>query len=142
MAEGLLSWMLPENWHDVVSVSSAGTHAIDGNSAEKNAVEAMEEFEIDISAHCARLVNKETVGTSNLILVMESSHLNTIKRMVFSESIKIHMLSEFSMDVTLSDIFDPYGMDIKDYTECANLIYSCLDGVVTSIRNSLSNFDM
>ncbi len=134
MAEGLQISRLPKNWNGLVSVSSAGTHAINGNSAEQNAIVAMEEFEIDLSTHCARLVTKEIVRISDLILVMENSHLNMIKRMVFSGSKKIHMLSKFSMDAKLDDIFDPYGMEVQDYIECANLIFSCIDGVVEYVE--------
>ena len=137
MAEGLLKGMLPESLQSIVSVSSAGTHALVGNSAEQNAIEVMESYGIDISLHRGRLIDSDMVKPSDLILVMERRHKRYIEKMT-SEASNVHMLSKFSPDDSLKDIFDPYGRHPEDYKRCAAVIHSCLDGVVAFLKRNIT----
>ncbi len=132
MAEGLLKWMLPESLADDVIVSSAGTHALDGNRAEPNAIFTMENMGIDLSNHRARLANNELIQSLDLILVMEAMHQEVIEQMV-SDTSMVRMLPEFGLDDRLYELFDPYGMAKKSYDQCAGLIQSCLHGVIQFI---------
>jgi len=138
MAEGLLKWMLPESLKSIVSVSSAGTHALVGNRAEQNAIEVMEMTGIDISHHRGRLINCEFVRSSDLILVMEGRHKRYIEKMI-SEISNVHLLSRFSPDDSLKDIFDPYGRHPEDYKRCAAVIHSCLEGVVAFLKRNINS---
>jgi protein-tyrosine phosphatase len=137
MAEGLLKWMLPESLQSIVSVSSAGTHALVGNRAEQNAIQVMESYGIDISLHRGRLIDSDMVKSSDLILVMERMHKRFIEKMTLEAS-NIHMLGKFSPDDSLKEIFDPYGRHPEDYKRCREVIHSCLDGVVSFLKRNIT----
>jgi protein-tyrosine-phosphatase len=137
MAEGLLKWMLPESLKEIVSVSSVGTHALVGNRAEQNAVQVMENYGVDISHHRGRLIDSDIVRSSGLILVMESGHKRLIEKMT-SKASNALMLGKFNPDDSLKDIFDPYGRHLEDYTRCAAVIHSCLDGVVEFLKRNIT----
>jgi protein-tyrosine-phosphatase len=134
MAEGLLKWMLPESSVDGVLVSSAGTHALVGNLAEQNAIYTMEQKGIDLLNHRARGVNGEMIKSADMVLVMEEMHIEMIEQMT-SETSNIHLLSAYSPDNSLHEIFDPYGMGRREYDQCAGLIEVCLSEVIPLLEN-------
>jgi hypothetical protein len=55
------------------------------------------------------------------------------------EASNIHMLSKFSPDDSLKEIFDPYGRHPEDYKRCAAAIHSCLDGVVSFLKRNITS---
>jgi len=138
MAEGFLKQMLSDSLKKIVSVSSAGTHALIGNPAEPFAVQVMKEAGIDISHHRGKLVDGKLIKSSDLILVMERGHKRWIKK-ITPEASNVHLLSKFSPDSSLSDIFDPYGRHLEDYKRCAAIIHGCLDGVVEFLKRNITS---
>ncbi len=130
MAEGLLKSMLPENMKKIFKVSSAGTSALDGNQAEPNAIQAMQDFGIDITGHVANPVNSKRIGESTFIFVMEQQHKVIIDHGYDIEKGKIHLLSEFNRNEKLDEIFDPYGKSLKVYRNCASIIKGCIEEVI------------
>ena len=64
MAEGLLRHILPERLKSKVTVSSAGTHAIDGNPAEPLADLAAQERGFSLSEHKAAAVKPEMLAAA------------------------------------------------------------------------------
>lgn len=130
MAEGLLKSMLPENMKKIIGVSSAGTNALDGNQAEPNAIQAMQECGIDITGHIAIPINKKRIGESTFIFVMEQRHKVIIDRGYDIEDGKIYLLSEFNQNKNLDKIFDPYGESLEVYRDCASIISDCIEEVI------------
>jgi protein-tyrosine-phosphatase len=137
MAEGSLKQLLPDSLKEVVSVTSAGTHALVGNTAEWYAIQVMKEIRIDISNHRGRQIDSKLIKSSDLILVMERGHKQWIEKMT-PEASNVHLLSRFSKDNSLNDIFDPYGRHIEDYKRCVASIHSCLDGVVDFLNRNIT----
>ncbi len=139
MAEGVLKSMLPENMKKIIEVSSAGTNALDGNQAEPNAIQAMQEFGIDITEHIASSINKKRIGEADFIFVMEQRHKVIIDSGYDIEESKIYLLSEFNQDKNLDEIFDPYGESLEVYRDCASIISECIGEVIRFLVKKQGN---
>ena len=137
MAEGLLKSMMPEHMKTDIAVSSAGTNALDGNPAESNAIRAMKEFGIDITAHIARSITKRMIAEAAYIFVMEPRHKTIIDSGYGGKGSKIHLLAEFSPTKNLGNIFDPYGESIEVYRNCASIIRGCIGNAVNYLGEKL-----
>ncbi|MFC1876360.1 low molecular weight protein-tyrosine-phosphatase [Thermodesulfobacteriota bacterium] len=129
MTVGMLRYLLPEKFKEIITVSSAGTDALHGNRATDFAIQAMKHYGIDISGHRARRLNRSMVAEADLILAMEQYHLKIIRGMQFFGAGKTHLLSRFDDSRKPYDIQDPIGGGLDLYTESAKLIHNCLDGI-------------
>lgn len=125
MAEGILS-RLRERLPDV-KASSAGTHALDGNSPSEFSVIACREQGIDISGHRARQLNREITGKSDIILCMEPVHVEMVLSLDSSAAAKVYNLADYSGG-RLGKIADPYGCSLREYRRCFSDILECLAG--------------
>ena len=131
MAEGILRQMLSAN-HDI-TVSSAGTHALEGNPATEFAVIAAREHGIDISRHRARMLTPDDIEHSRIILCMEPSHVEWVLAGDLSASGRIYSLAEFSGGPSKrKTIPDPYGCSLREYRECFHDIHACLSNFIAS----------
>lgn len=132
MAEGILRTMLRDN--HTVSISSAGTHAIDGNPATEFALIAAAEQGIDISGHRARLLNAGLILESTIILCMEPLHAEWVLSIDPSATGRVVNLAEFSDEENpLNMISDPYGASISEYRGCITDINMCLQNFIRKV---------
>jgi protein-tyrosine-phosphatase len=115
MAEGLLRKAIPPSWKEEAMVSSAGTHAWDGQPASALAVRVLEEMEIDISGHSARLVSPEIINKASLIVAMTRDHGDILKEMVPGAGEWTIVLGELDGSRKDPDIHDPIGGDLEIY---------------------------
>ncbi|QZY55507.1 low molecular weight protein arginine phosphatase [Crassaminicella profunda] len=114
-----------------LKVISAGTAAMIGQSASKNAVVAMNEKGIDLSAHEATLVTKELIKEADLILTMTRNHQQQVLYIEPKAKEKTYTLKEYIGDE--GDILDPYGQPIEVYRKCAKEIEENLKVLVEKI---------
>lgn len=131
MAAALMNKIASENDMDVTA-ESAGLFAQSGDPASENAVLAMEEFDIDISAHKARPITDGLVINSDLILTMTEGHKALIAGMAPEKTFTI---CEYAGSG--GEISDPYGGDLDDYRECAQEIYDCLTDIAERIYDEM-----
>jgi protein-tyrosine-phosphatase len=115
MAEGLLRDALPRDWNGEVEVSSAGTHAWDGQPAASLAVRAMKERGVDISAHRARLVTPEIINGASLVVAMAGDHLAAMKVTVPGAGEWMILLGDLDAERPDKDVWDPIGGSLDDY---------------------------
>jgi len=134
MAEGLLRHKLPDNFQEKTVIASAGTDALHGNRATDFAIKVMQEYDVDISSHRARLLSRPMISEANLILVMEQYHLKVIRNLKRKASSKSFLLSAFDSSRAPYDVPDPIGGELKLYRESAQLIHDCLAGVYTYLE--------
>lgn len=102
MAEALLRKMLTEDLADqaaTIQVVSAGTGAITGQTAARNAIEVMATEGIDLRNHRARCLSPELVVGADLVLTMTLEQKNTVLKMVPIAKNKVFTLSEFAEGV-------------------------------------------
>ncbi len=115
MAEGYLkSLRLPE-----LSVQSRG-FGFSGDAAAENAVEAMSELSLDISAHRSTAISTLDLDADRIIC-MTASHRDALIA-AGVDSTKISVLG--------GGISDPFGGDISVYRKCRNEIIDAIDKLV------------
>ncbi len=110
------------------TIESAGINAFDKDSPSENAVEAMKNYDIDISKHQAKKIGADDVKTSDLILTMTESQCLLLKQIFPDCSEKIFSLKN-------NDISDPYGSDAETYRLCAKEIKDAVEAVFEKLEN-------
>lgn len=113
-----------------VTVSSAGVAAFDGAAPTENALLVLQEHGIDASGHRATLLDRSLVEEATVVLGMTLAHVCAIASLGPDVEEKTFLLGEFSSDARLSDIDDPVGLSVEDYSGCLNAIESCFAGLM------------
>ncbi len=114
IAEALARRLAAERNLSEISVGSAGTAAWDGAPASDGALLVAMERGMDLSTHRARLLTRELVSGSDLILAMGPHHLERIEAL--GGTGKTHLLSSYaSKGRTDRSITDPFGGDLDVY---------------------------
>jgi protein-tyrosine phosphatase len=102
MAEALLRKMLLIDLGEkatVIRVISAGTDAVPGANANRNAIEVMKNEGIDLRQHRASLLSPELITDADLILTMTLEQKKDVLRLVPAAARKAFMLNEFAEDM-------------------------------------------
>jgi len=102
MAEALLRKMLIEDLGEKateIQVVSAGTGAITGSNATRNAIEVMKKEGIDLQKHRARRLTPDQIKTADLVLTMTLAQKQTVLAMDPSAQNKVFTLAEFAEGV-------------------------------------------
>ena len=115
MAEGLLRDVLPPEWSGEIEVSSAGTHAWDGQPAASLSVKALKEKGVDISSHRARLATPEIINRASLVVALALGHRDHMKAAVPGAGEWMIVLGELDPERTSPDVTDPIGGELDDY---------------------------
>lgn len=99
MAEALLRKMLYEDLGKkaaVIQVVSAGTGAINGANATRNAIEVMDREGIDLRQHRATRITPELIGEADLVLTMTLDQKEYVLELVPEARNKVFTLSQFA----------------------------------------------
>src|SRR5207302_7137241 len=113
MAEGILRRaMAPED----VEVRSAGVMAAEAVSA--NAVLAMAEIGIDISALCPTQLNEAVVAWADVIIAMEERLAAYVRAQYPEVNGRVHTLGR--------DVEDPVGGPLEGFRSCRDLLQPAL----------------
>ncbi len=115
MAEGLLRSALPPQWKGEVTVSSAGTHAWDGQPAASLSVMAVKEKGIDISGHAARLVTPDIINKASLVVGLADEHIVIMKAAAPGAGEWMILLGGLDPERREVDVADPLGGSLDDY---------------------------
>jgi protein-tyrosine-phosphatase len=115
MAEGLLRAALPPEWEGEVTVSSAGTHAWDGQPASSLSVKVMNEKGFDISKHRARLVSPDIINKASLVVALAGNHLAKMKADVPGAGEWMILMGGLEPGREETDVVDPIGGSLDDY---------------------------
>ena len=118
MAAGLFyDKLLREKAEGSVRVRSAGTWALEGQSASAYALQVMAERDLDIGVHHGRNLTQADVDEADLILVMTLRHKEVIAQDFQRSDGKVFLLSALAGPPY--DIQDPYGGSIVEYRRTA-----------------------
>lgn len=137
MAAGLLEHLLPPPLHPLVSVQSAGIIGLHGNRADPFAVEAAAAYGADISNHRARLLTAPMIKSADLVLAMETVHLDRINDLLFFGCRYAWLMGAFDPRRESPEIEDPYGLPARAYDRCAAELAACIPGVTAHIREKV-----
>ena len=106
-------------------VSSAGTWAQWVRGASRFSVEVMARQGIDISGHCARMIDEGLLQQSDLVLCMEIGHVEALQYEFPAFKEKIYLLSE--MTGQRFSVPDPYGEPLTQYQAMAEEVAALID---------------
>ena len=137
LAETMLRRKLQERGVDGVSVGSAGTGAWDGAPASEGAYLVALEHGLDLSSHRARLLTRELVDGSDLVLTMARHHLARAEQL--GASGKVHLLGEFAGgEGATAEVRDPFGGDLEGYRETYEELDAMLGAIVARLERERS----
>ena len=121
LAEALLKRALHERAVEEVTVESAGTGAWDGAPASEGAYLVALERGLDLSGHRARLLTREIVEDSAMILTMARHHRARVHEL--GGEGRVHVLGEYvGKTGEEAEVGDPFGGDLEVYRDtCAEL---------------------
>jgi len=122
MAEYLLQERFKQLGEEDTLVESAGTIAIDGNMAAQTAIETMAAFGIDMSAHRARRLTGEMIGSACLVIVMEKYHYNAVVDLRPEAGGKTVMMGKFLDEREDMEIPDPYGGSTNGFIKALEML--------------------
>lgn len=134
MAEGILKKLASgdRRFH----ILSGGLFAMEGEPASTNAVQALSEMGIDISAHTAKNVHEQVIRDADLILTMTQAHKDMlIARFGREAAQKTDTLMSYAGMGT--DVADPFGAGIDVYRQCAKTLEAALTAAFDKMRRSL-----
>lgn len=107
MAEALLQDSRPG-----LNVYSSGIGALAGKPADPIATQLMADKGIDLSKHVAQQINSLLVTKADLILVMENSHINSIRSNYPAARGKVYLIGKWENDMQIAD---PYKRGEKAF---------------------------
>ena len=121
LGEALLRRTLKERGIDGIEVASAGTGAWDGAPASEGAYLVGLERGLDLSGHRARLLTRELVDQSDLILTMARHHRARVDEL--GGEGKVFVLGEYAgLEGDGAEVSDPFGGDLEIYrSTCVEL---------------------
>jgi len=135
MAEAMCKKMLKDK---NVEVYSCGTMAYTGDECTQNAIEVMEEYNIDITKHKATNVKDSKIEEMDLILCATITHKQILIQMCPNLKEKIYTIKEYAQkdeekkDKNLN-ISDPWGYSVEVYRNCAKEIEENLKKIIEKI---------
>ena len=118
-AQGLFTTLVDQKGHKGVDAESAGLLALPGNSATFLAQKVSGEYGVDLTGHQAKLVSKKLLTGSDLILVMEKSHKDTLLTDFPMAADKVFLIRHFARFGSRNrGVADPYGLNYDAYRFC------------------------
>lgn len=133
MAEALLKQKVTGWLKKRLRVISSGTHALEGMPSTLRGQTAAARFGVDLSHHRSQPVTRWLTGHSDLILVMERSHLEAIRRLDPQAAGRTFLLKEYGLPPDhpggLMYVDDPISGDDTTYTR----VYQDLDEEINRI---------
>ena len=121
MAEALLKDKCKQ--HSNIKIESAGLGALVGHGADDAAQSLMKAKGVDISEHRARQLNSNLLNEFDLVLVMETGHIDAIHQMSPSSKGRVHLLGKWSD----FEIPDPYKQSQRAFEVALELIERGID---------------
>ena len=99
-----------------VEVGSAGTGAWDGAPASEGAYLVALEHDLDLSAHRARLLTRDLLRESDLVLTMSRHHRARVQEL--APDVRVFLLGEYAGRTGAeAEVADPFGGDLDVYRQ-------------------------
>ncbi|MCI9977888.1 low molecular weight protein arginine phosphatase [Clostridioides difficile] len=134
MAEAILKKAIEEYGRNIEEycISSAGISTVDGMNASKHSIEAVKELGIDLSNHRSKVITKELIDNSDIILTMTKSHKEILVQAVPKCKEKVYTFKGFVNKSEL-DISDPFGGNLDTYKDTMKEIIYSVNEIVKKI---------
>lgn len=136
MAHWLFKKKLDDNNIDNIEVYSCGTYAETGDWATDEAIDAMEEYEVDLKKHRATNIRDSKIEEMDLILCATESHKADVIMRYPNLMDKVYTMKGYvQFNDNNTNINDPWGYDIFTYRKCATEINNVLDLLIKKLEN-------
>lgn len=135
MAAALANRVFADSGITGVKIYSAGVMAVTGAKASEGALEAMNDFGIDLNTHRSTPLSAMVPGDDSIFLTLSDSHLTYVKDLY--PTVEAYLLSDYaSGGLEIRSIFDPFGGDLATYRQSANEIERYVRMLAERISNS------
>ena len=132
IAEGLLKKEMARHGF---SVQSAGIIAADGLPVSESSAKIMERFEnIDMSDFRTQKFTRELALWADIILVMDSTQKDFIKRTLSDAAERTYLLKEFAGIEGDTDIADPMAKPFSAYEQSYREIKECVEKISEKLK--------
>lgn len=122
-----------------VVVESAGTLGIEGAPAAAEAIAALDEIGIDLSGHRSRGIRASDLRTADLVIAMDSGHLEELAARFPDGAGQRWLLRAFEgsaqPDSRAGDLDDPIGRPTSLFRKQAATIARCVDHLVLHVKH-------
>ena len=136
MAEAMLKKIIEQEKISNVEVCSSGIYAETGDVSTIDAIETMQEYNINLKEHRATNTKESPIQTMDLILCATLSHKILVVQDYPELKEKVYTIKEYAGFVKEGkgyDIADPWGCSIATYRKCATEIENCLKEIVKKL---------
>ena len=136
MAEGMLKKMAQEEKIEA-EICSCGIYAETGDEATYNAIDAMKDYDVDITSHKATNIRDSKIKEMDIILCATNTHKQNVLYLYPELKGKVYTMKEYAgIDKNGQDldIKDPWGYDLNVYKHCAKEIQECLEKIVEKLK--------
>jgi len=139
MAEYLLRSAKPPEapWE----IFSAGLSATAGMPATAEAIQALQEWKLDLSGHRSRPLTSELVQRADLILAMTQQQADEIRSRFPEAASKVRLLGSFGVR-PVGEIPDPIGQSLSGYRRTRDLINSAVSDVILDLMEDSGGREM
>lgn len=111
---------------DDLQILSGAISTTEGMPASANAVLAMQELGIDLSAHRSANIDADVLSEADLVLTMTESHKQAIVH-YFGDDFELKTQPLLDYIGIGGDVPDPYGGDIEVYRACRDRINEAIE---------------
>ena len=116
------------------TAQSAGVFAAQGVMASQHSVEALAEWDIDLSPHRSQPLTADLVKGSDIIAVMTEGHRREVLNQFPEAAERVYLLTAFGTGEGAPDISDPIGLSLHVYRSVRDQIDSALADLILWIR--------
>ncbi|MEQ1851649.1 MAG: ribose 5-phosphate isomerase B [Chthoniobacteraceae bacterium] len=135
MAEGLMRHLV-RNRRDF-EIASAGVAAGFGQPASENGIEALAQWNIDISDIRSQPLTDDLVEWATHIFAMTRSHMDAILTFFPEAASKSWLACEFNPDLShIQEVPDPIGQGLHAYLETRDILHKAVPSLLQFIESS------
>lgn len=131
MAAGIFGTLVSPKYCEI---RSAGTAAVSGLQAAHYARQVVKEYGGSIDHHRTRYLDRDLVEWSDLILVMEYRHYETVLEIDPDAVVKTFLLREYKRKIQHTEVPDPVGRDLGAYQRAATRMYPTLKRLAKDVE--------
>ncbi len=110
---------------------SMGTLDLQGRSAARAAIQALDEIGIDLTGHVSQGISPGLLRMATHIFVMEQAHADAILRLEPGLAEKITLLGRY--DGGDDEIADPVGQPVEAFRICRDRLDACIGAFLDTV---------
>ncbi|WP_058486026.1 low molecular weight protein arginine phosphatase [Defluviitalea phaphyphila] len=118
-----------------INAFSRGIAVYFPSEASKHAIEAMKEYDVDLSDHKSKQLDIKDIEEADIILTMTNRHKQYLLLNFKEHKEKIFTLKEFVEE--FGDVKDPFGGNIEDYKNCAKDLNNLIKKLIEKLYKNM-----